>query len=247
MLEHYRGNEEIVRRISDLMDRAQRQQRLLITPFLTPQELAVAKKVIGRQMEVYVDGGYEQAESCRLGICPYEVEADLEIVCLHASYNTMGKKLAHPDVLGALMHLGIERNQFGDILLKDEDIYIFVKADLANYIQQNLIRIARYALSFEVYEGEVAWTSEVHYVTKSVSALRLDCIVAACANVSRTKAEALIRGKLVKVNHMPLEDCKCLCHNNSTVSIRGYGRFVILTNGRTSKKGKQVIEIGKYM
>lgn len=247
MLEHYRGNEEFVKRILDLKDLAIRQHRLLITPFLTPQEQSIAKKVIGNSLLIYIDGGYEGAEMCRVGLSPYEQEEGLKITLLHASYKGMGKRLAHKDVLGAMMHIGIERSQFGDIVIQEQDIYIVVKQELQTFIQQELVQIGRIAVQFEPYTGTLSNTQTMQYVTRTISSLRLDCVVAACANISRTKAEALIKGKLVKVDHMPLEDCKCLCNNNSTVSIRGYGRFHLSTTGRVSKKGRLVVEIGTYI
>lgn len=247
MLEHYRGNEEFVKRILDLKDLAYRQQRLLITPFLTPQEQSIAQRVIGNALYLQIDGGYEGAEMCRIALSPFAGEDCMGIVILHASYKEMGKRLSHRDVLGAMMHLGIERDQFGDIVLHEQDIYVIVKEELAYFVMQELHQIARTSLSFHIYEGVLKNEQEMKVVTRSISSMRLDCVVAACANISRTKAEALIKGKLVKVDHMPLEDCKCLCNNNSTVSIRGYGRFHLSTTGRMSKKGRYVIEIGTYI
>lgn len=247
MLEHYRGNEELVKRIHDWMDISIRQQRLLITPFLTPQEQSITTKVIGNALFLYRDGGYEQAEMCRMGICPYEVKEELALVCLHATYKKQHRNITHRDVLGAMMHLGIQRNQFGDIVIQGTDIYIFVIEKLSYFVMQELHQIANVNVSFSLFEGTIKNEQTMTYTTRSISSLRLDCVVAACANISRTKAEACIKGKLVKVNHMPLEDCKCLCNNNSTVSIRGYGRFHLRITGRMSKKGRHVVEIGTYI
>lgn len=247
MIDYVRGNEEFVKRIRDLMERSIRQQTLLITPFLSPTQIAIAKNVLGNKVLHYAYGGYEDAESCRLGICPYACDSDLDIVCLKSTYKNDGPALTHRDVLGALMHLGIDRNQFGDILVQEESIYIFVNVTQAHVVQYELTTISRYTCDFVVYTGQVRHQKALAWKAHSVSSMRLDCIVAACTNVSRTKGEALIRGKLVKVNHMPLEECKCLCNNNSTVSIRGFGRFEIRCDGRTSKKGKIMIEIGTYI
>lgn len=247
MLEHYRGNEEFVKRINDIAELSIRQQRLLITPFLTPQEQSIVEKVIGHSLYVSVDGGYEGAQMCRMGLCPFEVSEALPVVLLHATYKQIHRKLTHRDVLGAMMHIGIERDQFGDIVIQDSDIYIVVKEELAYFIMQEVSQIANLTVSFSIYEGTIKNEQTIAYKIHSLSSLRLDCVVAACAHVSRTKAEALIKGKLVKVNHMPLEDCKCLCNNNSTVSIRGYGRFHLKITDRMSKKGRYIVEIGTYI
>lgn len=246
MLEHFRGNETFVRRMQDQMDLCLRQNRWIITPFLTPLEQEIAKCVIGKQVETIWDGGYEDAEMLRLAMGPYQMDVDLEIVCLKSKYAKQERVLTHRDVLGALMHLGIARNQFGDLLVQEDCIYVFVRREIATLLQQELTQIARYTVCFEEVSEQLKRQEELVFISKTLSSLRLDCVVAACCNQSRSKAESLIKGKLVKVDHKPLEDCKCLCNNNSTVSIRGYGRFQLKTDGKTSKKGRIIVEIGKF-
>ena len=76
--QHFRGNEAFAARIVDLMDRSDRQNRCIITPFFTPSQQEIAKKIIGNTMFLAYDGGYAQAEMKRLAICPYEMDPDFE-------------------------------------------------------------------------------------------------------------------------------------------------------------------------
>ncbi len=244
--EFYRGNEQIAARILDWMAQSERQYRCIITPFLTPLEQSIARGIIGKQMECVFWGGYEQAEMKRLAIAPYEITEDMQVVTLRAAYVLHERRLTHRDVLGALLHLGIERDQFGDILVQEETITVWIREELADFIISSFTRIAHETISFVRYDGEVTYEADIAWKSCSVSSLRLDCLVAACAHVSRSKAGALIKGKYVKVDHLPLEDCKYLCNNNCTVSIRGYGRFAVKPSTRISRKGKIVIEIGTY-
>lgn len=246
VLEHYRGNEQFVARILDLADQSERQYRCIITPFLTPQEQHIATSVIGKQLFTKLEGGYANAEMKRLAIAPFEIEDSFDIVCLRSNYRMQERSLCHRDVLGALYHLGIERNQFGDLLVDEQQISIFLRAELSEYVIAELHKIHRYTVRFAPYEGEISHEVKLAWSQRTVASPRLDCIVAACIHASRSKAEALIRAKLVKLNHLPLEDCKVLCNNNCTVSIRGYGRFIVKILDRVSKKGRIVIEIGTY-
>lgn len=246
MLEHYRGHEQYVARILDLMDQSIHQYRCIITPFLTPQEQMIAQKVIGKQCFIRFWGGYEGAEMKRMALSPYEIEEEVSILCLKAYYRKQEKQLTHRDLLGALLHLGLERNQFGDLLVNGNELYVLTREEHCEFIISELRRIGRYSITFERYDGTLEHEPEFDWLAKTISANRLDCIVAACINGSRSKADALIKGKLVKVNHLPLEDSKHLCNNNCTVSIRGYGRFLIRTTDRMSRKGRMVIEIGTY-
>ena len=79
-----------------------------------------------------------------------------------------------------------------------------------------------------------------------VSNHRLDQIVASCINSSRSKAQALIKGGKVSLDHLPLEDCSLLCNNNAVISIRGYGRFVFRGLIKKTKAYHWVAEIGRY-
>lgn len=246
MFEHFRGNEAFVKRILDLMDQCNRQNRWIITPFLTPLEQDIATKVMGKQCIWKMDGGFVDAEMKRLAMGPYDYDVDFEMCCLKATYLQKERCITHRDVLGALMHLGLARNQFGDIVIVGTNIYVFVRKEIVPILTQECKQIARYSIHFEESDEIIQHQEELHYENKTIHSLRLDCVVAACTNLSRTKAERLIQSKLVKVNHLPLEDCTCLCNNNSTVSIRGYGRFHLKTDGRVSKKGRIIIEIGKY-
>lgn len=246
VLEHYRGNEQLVARILDFADQSEHQNRCIITPFLTPQEQLMAQKVIGKQQSLAFDGGYDAAEMKRMAICPYECDVDFGIVCLKSEYRIQDRKLSHRDVLGALLHLGIERDQFGDLLVDEHTIHLFVRSELSEFLRSELHKIHRSKIVLEPYVGEVLFAPTLEWHHHTVSSARLDCIVAACIRGSRSKAEALIRGKFVKLNHLPLEDCKNLCNNDCTVSIRGYGRFLVKFSERVSKKGRIVIEVGKY-
>lgn len=87
-----------------------------------------------------------------------------------------------------------------------------------------------------VYEGEVTYEPKIRYEHKIVSSLRLDVLVSSFANISRKKAQELIRAGLVKVNHVILEETSYLCNNNSAISIRGHGRFYFNEIVKTTKK-----------
>jgi len=228
------------------MDQSERRYCCIVTPFLTPLEQIIAQKVIGKQMVIRFWGGYEQAERKRMLLAPYECEDNFEIVTLKGRCHRAQRQLTHRDVLGAMMHLGIERDQFGDLLVHDEEIYLFVRKELQDFVCTSLTKIARYPIRFAVYEGAVSHENDIAWRASTISRPRLDCIVAACVHASRDKADALIKGKCVKVDHLPLEDCKFLCNNNCTVSIRGYGRFLVRISDRTSRKGRMVIEIGTF-
>ena len=137
--EHYRGNEKFVKRIYDLIDLMERRRRIVVTPFFAPDECNICDAILGHQIPYRKSGGYQGAERCRYAILPYEDElADLKITILKTTYSPQFGKLAHPDVLGAILNLGIEREKIGDLIVKDNELIIFVDEEIENYIVCNL-------------------------------------------------------------------------------------------------------------
>lgn len=245
--EHYRGSEEFVKRIYDMIELMERRKRIFITPFFSPDQCAICESIFGKQIHYEVSGGYQGAERKRYVLVPYEDdEIDFHISTLKANYSSQFGRLKHSDVLGAIMNIGIEREKIGDLIVEDDAIIIFVDQDIENYIICNLTRIKRSSLHFSVYQGEVNYSPDIKYNQAIVSSLRLDVIVASLAKISRKKAQDLIRAGFVKVNHVVLEQISSLCNNNSVISIRGYGRFEFVEVQKTTKKDHYVILVGKY-
>lgn len=248
--EHFRGDEEFVKRMQDRIDRMERSFRVIYTPFLTSSQQRICKQLLGNHIPHQLDGGHDHAEYRCLALYPdasYEDEIQMPIMCLHTSFSSRYGTLTHRDVLGALMNLGIQREQFGDILLQNEDIYVFVQTDIAAFIKMNCDKIGRFSIHFEEFEGTLQHETNIVYFEIIIRSLRLDAVVSAITHLARGKAQSLIRSKLVKVDQQILEDCSYLCNNNSILSIRGYGRFLICLKDKTTKKGNMVVEIGKYV
>lgn len=245
-MEHYRGNEEFVKRVFDLMEQCERRRRMIITPFFSPDQIAITKSLCGHQIVYEQNGGYEGAERCRFAFLPFSCTPDFKIVQLKASYFSRQERLTHRDVLGAVMNLGLERDKIGDILVQDDHIYVFCDQYAANYIISNLMRIKRVSVHFEESEDVVEANSSIRYAHHIVSSLRLDALVASLAKVSRAQAQSMIMAGQVKVNHVPLEQTSYLCNNNSAISIRGYGRYHFKEVLKKTKKDHFVIDVGRY-
>ena len=245
-IEHYRGNEEFVRRLQDQIDRMERWNRVVVTPFFSPDQIQIAERFCGHRILYRKDGGYAQAERCRLAFLPWEEEVQIPVLHLKAKISYSFGKLAHRDVLGALMNLGIERDKTGDLIVEQDAVHMFVDPDIGNYLIANLTQIKRCAVHLEPSEESVSYEPDIAYKSLIVSSLRLDTLVAALARLSRAKAADLIRSKQVKVDHVILEQTSYLCDNTCVISIRGHGRFQLKEVVKETKKGNLVIEVGMY-
>lgn len=246
-LQHFRGNEEFVKRLYDLIDQMQRYRRICITPFFTPEEASIAQSICGKQILYRMDGGYPNAERVRFAFLPYDDEEPLfPTICLKANYSSSFSKLSHPDILGAIMHIGIERDMIGDFIIEDDKIYIFCDEMVENYITCNLTKIKRCTLHFQRTNETIQHEQKLKYETKIVSSLRLDVMVSTLGHMSRSKATELIKAGLVKVNHTVNQQASTMVCAGSVISIRKAGRFKFLEVSNKTKKDHLVIEIAKY-
>lgn len=243
---HFKGQEEFVSRMLDMLEKAERYRKVFFTPFLNENELDIIKR-LPTHCFIYEDGAYDKAERKRVAISFYEEEIEIPVIIMHATYDEKFIKLTHRDVLGSLMGLGIEREVIGDILVGDGHIYIVISEEMENYIHYSLTQIKHANVNFERTEEIIEIEDKKVYVEATIASMRLDAVVAAITNLSREKSQNLIRGGRVKVNQVVLEECDFLCNNNSTVSIQRYGRFSVEDTKRTTRKGRHVIRIGKYV
>lgn len=247
ILQHYQGHEELVIRTEDYIKQSSRQ--VIMTPFLSEEEQAIVIKVCGKQVLYQFLGGYEQAQRKRcIFYNEYDEIDETQIVCiLVANYASKYGRLTHRDVLGAIMHLGLERDQIGDIIIKDDCCYICCLPHLKNYLIENIKKIKRFSIQLEIYKNTIEYNQKLTYQDIIIPSMRLDVLVATICHLSRAKAQSLILKGYVKVNQVVLEDDSFLCHNEATISIRGYGKFKVTKTQMMTKKKRLVVNVATYV
>ncbi len=243
-IEHFKGAQELATRLMDQIQMSQRQNRVIFTPFLSVGEGNVLTSLCGKEHPYKCNGGFVDAQRCCYALLPYEeIDVEFPIVLLKAKYRSRFENLTHRDVLGAFLNQGIEREKIGDILIQDDAVYIAVMESISTFLIGQITKIKHTTLSFVPYNGIVQYEQAYELHQYNVSSLRMDAIVSGICHLSRSKAASLISSGLVKVNDLPLETSSALCHNNSTVSIRGYGRFQFIEVKHMTKKNRFVIEV----
>ena len=112
---------------------------------------------------------------------------------------------------------------------------------MADFLCAHLLRIGRLPVSFEVLPDRPAQVFKTREFEAVVSSERIDSLVAVLAKVSRTEAQRMVRQERVQVNHRTLVDTAELCDNDSTISIRGTGRFTYRGVLRRTRKDRIVV------
>ena len=174
-------------------------------------------------------------------------EEDYQITVFSVGYPSKFVQLQHPDVLGALLSLGIERSKFGDIRVAENTVQFAVAAEVSDYVRTNLTGIGKVKVHLEEVGKQPLLQLNEEWVESSttVSSMRLDVVVATVLNISRQKSQSLITAGRVKVNWTVREQVAFELQEGDILSVRGFGRLkVIMTEGRT-KKDKIRLQMGR--
>jgi len=178
----------------------------------------------------------------------FEEEYKEEISVLEITGRNINE-LSHRDFLGSLMGLGVERKTVGDILVYEDRAYVFILKDMEDYILENVDKIGRHGVKIRsIMPDELTLPEKkTEEISGTVSAPRLDAVVALCTRLSRGKASELIETDKVSVNWEVKNNVSLSLKDGDLISIRGYGRFKLDKINGLSRKGRIHITILKYI
>lgn len=233
------------------------------TNFLSLEEISIVKTT-DREYNEYTDtfyyGGYSDSERQIALFVPKFFETDdiTEFLsdneednplCIVRLKKDKFTTLSHRDYLGAIMGLGLKREMVGDIKVTNEGADVFCLKSAADYICDNLKKSGRGSVSGEVLSVSSFSSAddkfEVCFTT--VASLRLDGVISAFFNLSRSSAAEMVNKGLVYVNSSQCLKCDYTLKQGDKIVLRGKGKTVLSEVKGTSKKGKLKIEYKKYI
>lgn len=233
------------------------------TNFLSLEEISIVKTT-DREYNEYTDtfyyGGYSDSERQIALFVPKFFETDdiTEFLsdneednplCIVRLKKDKFTNLSHRDYLGAIMGLGLKREMVGDIKVTNEGADVFCLKSAADYICDNLKKSGRGSVSGEVLSVSSFSSAddkfEVCFTT--VASLRLDGVISAFFNLSRSSAAEMVNKGLVYVNSSQCLKCDYTLKQGDKIVLRGKGKMVLSEFKGTSKKGKLKIEYKKYI
>ena len=228
------------------------ENRNTVTKFLTNFEQIVLSQIVAynySDFKVEFFGGFDDAERKKAKIISNEYyDVDYDIVCLKAKFNNKFNKVEHRNVLGAVHNLGINFNRFGDIIVLENEVYIFVDDEIADYIAMEFTKAGRVNLDFQRVDlTEVKIEKKYEDFEIVSSSFRIDSIVAKITNKSRSKVKEFLEQDFIKLNHVVLRNGEKNCTLEDIISIRKYGRFVVKGYTQNKKSLKYRITISKLV
>lgn len=242
----------LLHHVEDLCQRSQDACMQVHTRFLNGEELVAARRVVKRypDLEGVTAGGFAECDRSMLCIFPSFLQFQEDQVPLDLLKITLQsqEKLSHRDYLGALLGLGVQRGCIGDIFCFPGHAFVAAECSITPYFCTHLEKVGRYHVKdvCRVSPKEVCIQREYEQLTDTIPSTRLDCVVASVARLPRAKAQELIRGGLVNINHI------CRSKNDQEViggdvlSIRGHGRYIIDDMDHVTRKGRLVLHARKY-
>lgn len=228
------------------------ENRNTVTKFLTNFEQVVLSQIVAYNygdFKVEFFGGFDDAERKKAKIISNEYyDVDYDIVCLKAKFNNKFNKVEHRNILGAVHNLGINFNRFGDIIVLENEVYIFVDEEIADYIAMEFTKAGRVNLDFQRVDlAEVGIEKKYEDFEIVSSSFRIDSIVAKITNKSRSKVKEFLEQDFIKLNHVILRNGEKTCTPDDIISIRKYGRYVVKGYTQNKKSLKYRITISKLV
>ena len=228
-----------------------------------------------REGSAYLYGGYPCAERVRAILLPSYIEGMLspkddvspavalsdvgfselsqevsDLVALLSVRGSGFRNLTHRDYLGSVLGLGLERDVLGDILVEDEHhAYLFCKGEIADFVTEHLTHVGHDPVCVQKLSPDTPLqikknTLPIH---DTVASPRLDCVVAALCNLSRERAQAVIRSGVVEVSYEVCDACDETVLPPCVLSVRGVGKFCVLSFDGETRKGRIRLVAEKYI
>ncbi len=194
-------------------------------------------------------GGYEGSERCVACFGEREYFSDntdypINCILIEPVSQKFADELTHRDFLGSLMGLGIRREVLGDIIISENKGYLFCLDTISDYIIENLIQVKHTTVKCRIAE-EIPQNAfpQPENIELIVSSERIDVIVAAVYNLSRSKALPYFEHERVFVNGRAEIRPSATANEGDKISVRGFGRFIYNGVFRRTKKDRFVISI----
>lgn len=170
------------------------------------------------------------------------------IIKAEAKNKKFGEKLTHRDYLGALMHLGIEREIIEDIFVEGNEAYIIAKDHMTDYICDELCRVKHTDITCNIIdELPPGCGPKFKSISLISSSLRIDGIISKMYKLSRNDSKKAFARNEIAVNGVEIQNNSYFLKEGDIVSVRHHGKFAFKEIEKTTKKGNIVVLIDEYV
>lgn len=259
--EYKNQNDKIL--LSFILDKikfVEKTNKIQNTNFLNMQQISLVevfmKKI--KYTNYVLWGGYANAERQVLILYPDKLNKEMveknykkimNIIRIQLQEADYGK-YSHRNYLGGIIKLGLEREKIGDILVTKEGADIIILDEVKKFLLQELPVLTRFEnskITEETIENLNKVEPQIETIKIIVPSVRIDNFVSDLARTSRTKAIDIIKSERVFVNGKLETKTSKQIKKNDIITIRGKGRFVVKDFTGTTRSGRTIVEIEKYV
>lgn len=235
--------QQLKNRLTELSERSYSRGCYCFSDFLTlAQQNILLTTVPNNRFSLF--GGYEHAER-RIAcfgseeICGYEQAPPIVCIEIKPVSQRFADTLAHRDLLGALMALGIKRETLGDIIIHNNRGYVFCLETVARFITENLTETRHTTVTCCQVDSPPVDSIALPVESEVVAASeRCDALVSAVWGLSRSESAGLFEQKLVFIDGAQCKSPSKPIQSGNIVSVRGKGRFIFCGVKLVTKKGR---------
>lgn len=254
-------------RLDDLAARSAKGE-VAISPFFSPREQYFAERYLKKSgVRAVAFGGISEAERKRIYVLPDYIEwadgATLPETLCDFGFSTEisairvrgsgYRALSHRDFLGSLLGLGLLRSVIGDILLIGEEqreAVVVCERGIVPFLEAHLERVGNDKVSLSCVDEEtlasLSASRRMMPISDTVASARLDCVVAALCRLSREKARDCVECELVELDFETETRPDHTVTAPAILSVRGVGRYRIISLEEKTKKGRLRLLAEKY-
>lgn len=262
-MEKYNNDEEkiLISKVLDKIDFVKIKNKVQSTDFLNLYEQELVVKLLKKmQIKNYIlEGGIEEAERKILILYPeklkevfednkIKIDEYIKVYKITLPQELQGK-YSHKEYLGGFMKLGIKREKIGDIIFDENGADVLILPEMEKYLENNIKNLIRFKKS-EIEKIKINQIRDIkeniEERTIIVPSMRMDAVVSELINTSRNKANEIIAFKRVFVNQINETKLTKEIKLGDKITIRGKGRFEIISQDRKTKSGKIVLNIKQW-
>ena len=254
---HLDKDEQIFRkRLLDQANMAHNRNICIFSDFLNLNEQNIWTNIKNElpKIKYFTFGGFEEAERKILCFCGNDMISEEEInypiscIKIVPMNQKFSDSLSHRDFLGAVLNLGLDRSKIGDILITDNEGYLFAHSGISEFIADQLYKVKHTMIKSQLIDRtDFSYTPRYKEVTGTVSSVRLDSILSVAFNTSRSSLSGLIEGGKVYVGGKLILSNSHVLKENDIVSVRGMGKFVYVGTSYQTKKGRYSVKVLLYV
>lgn len=249
---YFIGEDEVI--ISSLFDKIElckKTNKNIYTNIFLPPQIWTKLIEIESELQILIEakGLSKESEKKMVAFKSYYSDEILKFPfkSIVVKNNSKFNNLEHRHYLAGILSIGIKREKLGDLIVEDKNCYTVISDGLFDLLKLHLSTIGRSKVEIKEIENKNIPQYKFEINEYLISSYRLDVIISALTNNSRSEALKMISSSQVMINYNFKTDKSFTIKKKDVISIRKHGKYIFLESIGETKKGKIKGKFKKYI